>query len=84
MNRKLVDNLSTSRRRVGHTAFKEKKMKLEGVQNALFAAYDLRNAMTAADKRRPTENAPFGESLDEVIEYLEQLEALLTELTEEK
>ena len=32
MNRKLVDNLSTSRRRVGHTAVKEKKMKLTKAQ----------------------------------------------------
>jgi len=54
-------------------------MKLEGVQNALFAAYDLQNAMTLADKRRPTANENFGDSLTEVIEFLVGLEALLTE-----
>ena len=32
MNKELVDNLSTSRRRVGHTAFKEKKMKTYEVE----------------------------------------------------
>jgi hypothetical protein len=55
-------------------------MKLEGVQNALFAAYDLRDAMTSADKRRPTANENFGDSLTEVIDFLVGLEALLTEL----
>jgi hypothetical protein len=49
-------------------------MKLEDVQNALFAAYDLRNAMTSADKRRPTANENFGTSLAEVIEFLVGLE----------
>lgn len=49
-------------------------MKLEDVQKALFSAYDLKHAMTNADRRRPTENAPFGKSLDEVIEFLETLE----------
>jgi hypothetical protein len=49
-------------------------MKLEDVQNALFAAYDLRNAMTSADKRRPTANENFGKSLAEVIEFLVGLE----------
>ncbi len=49
-------------------------MKLEDVQKALFAAYDLKHAMTNADRCRPTENAPFGKSLDEVIEFLETLE----------
>ena len=49
-------------------------MKTEQIQAALFAAYDLRNAMTAADKRRPTENAPFGECLNEVIDFLISLE----------
>jgi len=45
-------------------------MKLVHIQQALFAAYDLRNAMTSADMRRPTE----GECLTEVIEFLELLE----------
>lgn len=49
-------------------------MRLEDVQNALFAAYDLSNAMTSADRRRPTENAPMGESLQEVIDFLISLE----------
>jgi len=49
-------------------------MKLEDIQNALFAAYDLRNAMTSADKRRPTSNENFGKSLAEVIEFLVGLE----------
>lgn len=49
-------------------------MKLEDVQNALFAAYDISNAMTSADRRRPTENAPMGESLQEVIDFLISLE----------
>jgi len=57
-------------------------MKLEGVQNALFAAYDLQNAMTSADKRRPTANENFGDSLTEVIEFLVGLEALLTEFNQ--
>lgn len=49
-------------------------MRLEDVQNALFAAYDLSNAMTSADRRRPTENAPMGESLQDVIDFLISLE----------
>jgi hypothetical protein len=49
-------------------------MKLEDVQNALFAAYDISNAMTSADRRRPTENAPMGESLQDVIDFLISLE----------
>lgn len=55
-------------------------MKLEHVQVALFAAYDLQNAMTAADKRRPTENAPFGECLNDVITFLLSLEKELDEV----
>lgn len=52
-------------------------MKLENVQSALFAAYDLQNAMTTSDKRRPTANEDFGNSLTEVIEFLAGLEAEL-------
>jgi hypothetical protein len=53
-------------------------MKTEQIQNALFAAYDLRNSMTNEDKARPISEASFGETfgsnLDELIEFLEQLE----------
>ena len=49
-------------------------MKLVHIQQALFAAYDLRNAMTDADMRRPTEGESMGECLTEVIEFLELLE----------
>ena len=45
-------------------------MKLVNIQQALFAAYDLRNA----DMRRPTEGESMGECLTEVIEFLELLE----------
>ena len=54
-------------------------MKTENVQTALFAAYDLQNAMTAADKRRPTENDTFGECLKEIITFLVGLEILMEE-----
>ena len=50
------------------------KVKLEAIQCALFSAYDLKNAMTTEDKRRPTENENFGVSIKEVIEFLEMLE----------
>jgi hypothetical protein len=49
-------------------------MKLVNIQQALFAAYDLRNAMTNADMRRPTQGESMGECLTEVIEFLEFLE----------
>jgi hypothetical protein len=49
-------------------------MKLEPIQNALFAAYDIRNAMSNAEKRKPTDNDTYGESLDLIIETLEILE----------
>ena len=49
-------------------------MKLVHIQQALFAAYDIRNAMTSADMRRPTEGESMGECLTEVIEFLEQVE----------
>ena len=49
-------------------------MKLDAIQSALFAAYDLQNAMTSADKRRPTANETFGNSLAEVIGFLVELE----------
>jgi hypothetical protein len=49
-------------------------IKLADVQQALFAAYDLKNAMTKADMRRPTENDNMGECLTEIIGFLEKLE----------
>ena len=49
-------------------------MKLVHIQQALFAAYDLRNAMTSEDMRRPTEGESMGACLTEVIEFLELLE----------
>jgi len=52
-------------------------MKLEPIQNALFAAYDLRNAMSNAEKRKPTDNDTYGESLDLIIDTLEMLETEL-------
>jgi len=57
-------------------------MKLVHIQQALFAAYDLRNAMTDADMRRPTEGESMGKCLTEVIEFLEQLEKQNEEETE--
>ena len=50
-------------------------MKLVHIQQALFAAYDIRNAMTSDDRHRPTEGESMGKCLDEVIDTLEQLEA---------
>jgi len=49
-------------------------MTLEQIQIALFAAYDIRNAMTSTEKQRPTANDTFGESIDEIISFLETLE----------
>jgi hypothetical protein len=57
-------------------------MKLVHIQQALFAAYDIRNAMTNADMRRPTEGESMGECLTEVIEFLEVLEKQNEEETE--
>jgi hypothetical protein len=50
-------------------------MRLDEIQNALFAAYDIRNAMSNAEKRKSTDNDTYGESLDLIIETLEILEA---------
>lgn len=50
-------------------------MKLVHIQQALFAAYDIRNAMSNADRRKPTEGETMGDCLDEVITFLEALEA---------
>lgn len=50
-------------------------MKLVHIQQALFAAYDIRNAMTTDDMYRPTEGESIGECLAEIINTLENLEA---------
>jgi hypothetical protein len=50
-------------------------MKLDELQCALFAAFDIRNAMTQAERRKRTDNDSYGESLDLIIEFLEALEA---------
>ena len=49
-------------------------MQLADIQQALFSAYDLKNAMTKEDMRRPTENDNMGECLIEIIGFLEKLE----------
>ena len=49
-------------------------MRLDEIQNALFAAYDIRNAMSGAEQRKPTDNDTYGESLALIIETLEILE----------
>lgn len=54
-------------------------MKLDEVQCALFAAFDIRNAMTEAERRKRTDNDSYGESLDLIIEFLEALEAEIEE-----
>ena len=50
-------------------------MKLVHIQQALFAAYDIRNAMTTDDLYRPTEGESIGECLAEIINTLENIEA---------
>lgn len=54
-------------------------MKLDEIQNALFAAYDIRNAMTTDDMYRPTEGESIGECLAEIINTLENIEAEIEE-----
>ena len=49
-------------------------MRLDEIQNALFAAYDIRNAITEADRSVRTEGESVGASLDLIIETLEILE----------
>ena len=49
-------------------------MKLVDVQQALFSAYDIRNAMSEKDRCKPTEGDSMGVCLDEIIAFLEQLE----------
>lgn len=54
-------------------------MNLEKIQIALFAAYDIKNAMNKSMRAFPTANENFGETIDEIIEILEQIEK--TEVT---
>jgi len=54
-------------------------MKLVHIQQALFAAYDIRNAMTTDDMYRPTEGESIGECLAEIINTLENIEAEIEE-----
>jgi hypothetical protein len=69
---------------VGKTQLEtENDMQLEQVQCALFAAYDIRNAMSSAEKRQPTENDTYGQSLNQVIDFLEALEDELEDETTE-
>jgi hypothetical protein len=53
-------------------------MKLEHIQVALFAAYDIRNTLTSDMKELPADRDEteytLGESIDDVIEFLEALE----------
>jgi hypothetical protein len=53
-------------------------MRLEQIQVALFAAYDIRNTMTKEMKQHPADRDgteyTLGESIDDVIEFLETLE----------
>jgi nitrate reductase assembly molybdenum cofactor insertion protein NarJ len=58
-------------------------MKLVHIQQALFAAYDIRNAMTTDDMYRPTEGESIGECLAEIINTLENIEAEIEKETEE-
>jgi len=54
-------------------------MKLVHIQQALFAAYDIRNAITNADRAARTEGGSVGECLDEIINTLENIEAEIEE-----
>ncbi len=53
-------------------------MNLVKLQVALFAAYDIRNVLPASVKNKPCDNDgtayTIGESIDDVIEFLESLE----------
>lgn len=57
-------------------------MKLEHIQVALFAAYDIRNALTRETKELPADRDgteyTVGDSIDDVIEFLEALEGEAT------
>ncbi len=58
-------------------------MDLEKLQVALFAAYDIRNVLTTKVKNKTCDNDgtsyTIGESIDDVIEFLEQQEIELTQ-----
>jgi hypothetical protein len=57
-------------------------MNLEATQIALFDMFDIRNSLSAQTKRKPKSEGSdetIGEALDDVIEFLENLEAELTE-----
>ena len=58
-------------------------MDLEKLQVALFAAYDIRNVLPTKIKEKPCDNDgtsyTIGESLDDVIDFLEQQETELTQ-----
>lgn len=58
-------------------------MNLEKLQVALFAAYDIRNVLPTKVKEKPCDNDgtsyTIGESIDDVIEFLEQQETELTQ-----
>ena len=53
-------------------------MNLENLQTALFDAYDLRNGLPAKIKNKPKDSDgfdyTFGDCLDNIIEFLEELE----------
>jgi hypothetical protein len=54
-------------------------MRLDHIQVALFAAYDIRNALSKEMKKLPADRDgteyTLGESIDDVIAFLETLEA---------
>jgi hypothetical protein len=57
-------------------------MNLEATQIALFDMFDIRNSLSTQTKRKPKSEGSdetIGEALDDVIEFLENLEAELTE-----
>tara|TARA_R110000868_G_scaffold260493_3_gene518664 strand:- start:2280 stop:2456 length:177 start_codon:yes stop_codon:yes gene_type:complete len=57
-------------------------MKLEDVQIALFAAYDLSNSMIVMGLgSRPTENDTFEESIAVIIDFLISLETQIVKET---
>lgn len=51
---------------------------LEQIQIALFAAYDILDAMSDEDKNKLTANETFGESLEIIVAELEELELQVT------
>jgi hypothetical protein len=53
-------------------------MNRDDVLNALFNIYDIKNSLNSSIKKRPKDNdgteTTIGDCIDEVIEFLEQLE----------